>query len=42
MDPLLNVRGQLGLGLAINAVFDLLKGLAYSLRRYEECGSAFL
>lgn len=28
MDPLLTVLGQLGLGLATNAVYDLLKGLA--------------
>lgn len=28
MDPLLNTLGQLGLGLATNAVYDLLKGLA--------------
>lgn len=27
MDPLLTVLGQLGLGLATNAVYDLLKGL---------------
>jgi hypothetical protein len=28
MDPLFNTLGQLGLGLATNAVYDLLKGLA--------------
>lgn len=28
MDPLLNVLSQLGLGLATNAIYDLLKGLA--------------
>lgn len=27
MDPLLNVLGQLGLGVATNAVYDLVKGL---------------